>query len=398
MSCACRCGRRERSFATGDVMAKRDRLMSTIEAIHAAGLDEARWPDALAAVVSVVGGCAASIELCDQRDLRHLEMHAYGMPGAEEVAFREDFAEINIRLPFVARQKLGELSWDYMILDEAAMRRAPFYTEIMPRFDMRYFVGNIIRKTTQDFATVGVHFPSRMGHVQRDGIATMRLLSRHISQSYDVARRLRAFEEERRPLERLIDCLADGMALLRRDGAVAFANASFQAIVRRSDGIRLRGRMIEFTDTEARAKYDSALAAVLRLRGGAPETALSVDFTVARVAAGRAYLLSVRPLAKNAATLELPEAVAIIFVRDPLARASAPLDSLRRLFALTEAEAVLALALQSGTAPVDYARHNALSLNTVYTHLRRLREKTGCSGLTELIQKLDELRLPLRRG
>jgi hypothetical protein len=56
-------------------MAKRDQLMSTIEAIHAAGLDEARWPSALGAVASVVGGSAASIELCNQRDISHIEMY-----------------------------------------------------------------------------------------------------------------------------------------------------------------------------------------------------------------------------------------------------------------------------------------------------------------------------------
>jgi DNA-binding CsgD family transcriptional regulator len=186
------------------------------------------------------------------------------------------------------------------------------------------------------------------------------------------------------------------MALLRRDGGVVHANESFRAIVRRNDGIRLRGRMIEFADTEARAKFDSAFAAVLRLRTGAPETALLFDFTAARVAAGRAYRLSVRPLLKNAATLDPPDAVAIVFVCDPLARTSASLDALRSLFALTEAEAVLALALQSGITPIDYARRHALSLNTVYTHLRRLREKTGCSRLPELIHKLNALRLPLR--
>ena len=46
----------------------------------------------------------------------------------------------------------------------------------------------------------------------------------------------------------------------------------------------------------------------------------------------------------------------------------------------------------------QYARENALSVNTIYTHLRRIREKTGCSRLPELIHKLNELRLPLRGG
>jgi hypothetical protein len=51
---------------------------------------------------------------------------------------------------------------------------------------------------------------------------------------------------------------------------------------------------------------------------------------------------------------------------------------------------------QSGATVNDYARTRRLSLNTVYTHLRRLREKTGSNRLPELIHKLNELRLPLR--
>jgi DNA-binding CsgD family transcriptional regulator len=92
-----------------------------------------------------------------------------------------------------------------------------------------------------------------------------------------------------------------------------------------------------------------------------------------------------------------PHAAAIVFVRDPLARNPAATDTLRELFGLTEAEAVLAQALQSGMTLFAYARRRALSLNTVYTHLRRLREKTGCSRMPELIHKLNELRVPLRR-
>jgi DNA-binding CsgD family transcriptional regulator len=83
-------------------------------------------------------------------------------------------------------------------------------------------------------------------------------------------------------------------------------------------------------------------------------------------------------------------------VRDPLTGGTAATGTLRELFGLTEAEAALAQALQSGVTLAEYARQRALSLNTVYTHLRRLREKTGCNRMAELIHRLNELRLPLR--
>jgi len=54
------------------------------------------------------------------------------------------------------------------------------------------------------------------------------------------------------------------------------------------------------------------------------------------------------------------------------------------------------LGTRGSRALSDYADGRALSLNTVYTHLRRLREKTGSNRMAELIYKLNELRLPLR--
>jgi DNA-binding CsgD family transcriptional regulator len=66
------------------------------------------------------------------------------------------------------------------------------------------------------------------------------------------------------------------------------------------------------------------------------------------------------------------------------------------VFGFTDAEANLAEALRTGTSIGDYARERKLSLNTVYWHLRRIKEKTGCSRLPELISKLNGLRIPVR--
>jgi DNA-binding CsgD family transcriptional regulator len=87
---------------------------------------------------------------------------------------------------------------------------------------------------------------------------------------------------------------------------------------------------------------------------------------------------------------------AIVFLHDPRSRAAAAVGVLCEVFGLTEAEGALAQALQTGVSLAEYTEARALSLNTVYTHLRRLREKTGCSRMPELIAKLYNLRMPLR--
>src|SRR5262249_8443754 len=69
----------------------------------------------------------------------------------------------------------------------------------------------------------------------------------------------------RSALENALAWLADGVALLRADGTIAYANDAFHALARRGDGLRISGEAIEFTATEARRRFESALGTVGRL-------------------------------------------------------------------------------------------------------------------------------------
>jgi DNA-binding CsgD family transcriptional regulator len=377
---------------------RRDDLLATIEAIHAAGLDEGLWPQALAATARSVGGNAATLEVFGRQSLCPIRMYSFGVPRHEEIAYLARLAETNIRLPLVAQQRLDDMSWDFKILDQGAMRRSPFHAEFLARMDMRYFVSGIVHKTADQFAGLCVHRSAKMGHIQRDGIATLRALVPHVRQAFDVARRLKRSGDARDQLERTLDWLADGVALISANGAVVYANDSLQAMARRNDGVHLRKHGVELADPAGQQKFSDALTAVLRLKIGELRHAPVADFVAARSSPGQPYLVSVRPLfAAPASAPASPLPVAIVFMRDPLARNPAATGTLRELFGLTAAEAALAQALQSGVTLTEYARRRVLSLNTVYTHLRRLREKTGCSRMPELIHKLNELRVSVRR-
>ena len=70
---------------------------------------------------------------------------------------------------------------------------------------------------------------------------------------------------------------------------------------------------------------------------------------------------------------------------------------MRDIFGFTEAEADLAFAMRAGASPTAYAREKAVSPNTAYTHLRRIKEKTGTRRMADLIHRLNEAHIGLRR-
>jgi DNA-binding CsgD family transcriptional regulator len=191
--------------------------------------------------------------------------------------------------------------------------------------------------------------------------------------------------------------LSDGVALLKHDGQIAYANEAFEAITRRGDGIRVVRGAIEFTAAPARTRFAAALAAAGGVAKGMPHAPGPVDFFAPRVHDLPAYVVSLRPLVGDRRTTrDARDAMMILFVRDPLNPDSGTPHLLRSVFGLTEAEASLALALQAGMSVGEHARERGITLNTVYTHLRRIKEKTGCARLPQLIQKLNDIRMPAR--
>jgi DNA-binding CsgD family transcriptional regulator len=225
----------------------------------------------------------------------------------------------------------------------------------------------------------------------------MQRLMPHLRQAHDVATRLKVADRTARSLADALDWLIDGAMMVRADGKVLYANDAVREIARRGDGILINGGFVEFTAAATQTRFNAALGAIVRLRNGDTNFAAATDFPMPRPSGGPPYLISLRPLSRTARTSEMalsPEA--IVFIHDPLRRQRAALNILREVFGFTEAEAALALALQAGTTAADYARERALSLNTAYTHLRRIREKTGCNRLANLIRKLNDLQVSLR--
>src|SRR5262245_7077149 len=123
----------------------------------------------------------------------------------------------------------------------------------------------------------------------------------------------------------------------------------------------------------------------------------ATDFLAPRRGDLPAYIVSVRPLVcgQTRSTFHA-DAEIMLLLRDPLCRNVAVSQILQELFSLTNAEADLAQALCTGKTTTAYASERRVTLNTVYSHLKRIREKTGCKSVPGLIRKFAELDVPLR--
>jgi DNA-binding CsgD family transcriptional regulator len=338
---------------SGAIMGNGDLYVQAVEAIYACGTGEVKVADALTGVSRLLGASGATYEVIDKASGGLLWFTSAGLPHAAAPRYADHFAALNPRISPILRLKPGEVNWDCKLMDEEAMKRDAFYSEFVPSMGLRYFVSAVLEQTEERIAVIAVQRSPRKGPVTDREIA-----------------------------------------LLRRDGGIVFVNEALQHLAARNRDFRIDRNTVEFATPDLRSRFAAALGAVQRIHH--PDAAfLATDFAVPREGLPP-YTVSVRPLLRMGEETTHADVAAMLLVHDPLQQNLAAGKMLQELNGLTNAEAQLVQALGSGMTAVAYAKSRNISVTTVYTHLRRTREKTGWKSVAELTRRFHELNVSLR--
>jgi DNA-binding CsgD family transcriptional regulator len=97
------------------------------------------------------------------------------------------------------------------------------------------------------------------------------------------------------------------------------------------------------------------------------------------------------PLLRASSGLLVPasEADVMVIVIDPELSMAPPIDALKALYGLTDAEARLTKGLLHGERLEDYAARAGISMNTARTHLKSVFAKTDTDRQAELMRLLS---------
>ena len=376
-------------------MSEGDLYVQAVEAIYASGLGDECVAEALAATSRLLGASGATLEVIDKAARRPVAFHSAGLPSIAGDKYFDQFATLNPRIAPTLRQRAGEVCFDYRLLDERGMARDPFYCEFLAALDLRYFASVVLAQTPQTMVAVSVQRTRRQRHVGDREISLLQRLCPHFQRAHDMRARLNTIPDRENALENALDLLTDGIALLRRDGAIVYLNEALRTLASRGEDFRINRNAVEFATADLRGRFAAALNVVARRQDPSAES--PVDFAVSRDRGLPAYTVSVRPLLRGRRRAAAnTEAVAMLLIHDPLHRDFAACRMLQEMFGLTNAEAHLVQALGTGMTASAYARSRRVSITTVYTHLRRTREKTGWKSVAELTRRFGELNVALR--
>ena len=373
-------------------MGRADELFSAVRAVHEAGLDASRWSGALDRVAGAAGASAASLEIYDLVRGRHAFWEGVGV----DRGLLDEYFRLFVDRPYTATGRAAGRVAAFPpghVLAIGGRRPLPFYNDYLGGTDRRFLAVGVLDGDDRAQTVLTLRRDDRQGAMEPKQLDVLALLAPHVRLAIQTHERLREARASSRSLIEILDLLRLGVALLDADGRIVHVNAALASMARDDDGLRLGGDRLRLASSGAGQRLQDALASVSRLR---EETGLAAPATFAapRPSGEPAYIVSLRPLCPSEADEAPSQTVSVMFVRDPLwsRSGSTAAEDLQAAYGLTSAEAALAEALVQGVSPNGYARRRGVSINTAYTHLRRLKDKTGAHRLADLIARLS---LPL---
>jgi hypothetical protein len=265
--------------------------------------------------------------------------------GSEGVAAHayETWAAVNPLCPTTFAAPAGALLVDPVIASRQAYERSLEIARHSAQAGVCYpltLISVAAVKILQDASSSGVVTVARGRFSALFGDQEVSILSHlapHLQRAIQVNQRIARVEGDRAGLAEALERSPQGVLLLDANAAVLFAHHTAKTLIREGDGLKASAdglRAASPRDTSALRRHVREAANAQKIEDG------SDSFLAIRRPPPRGPLsLLVTPLRGSREWLVPPAARAIVFVADPDALPTTSAEQLRRLYALTPAEA-----------------------------------------------------------
>lgn len=376
-----------RSAATGIRLddAAHQRLVS---AINDLALAPGEWPTVLR-LLGRAFNChyAAAITTTPERDAPR-SLGAVGITAEDHRDFLSTWHKRNLYGSRCPARRAGAVVLGSSIVPRAELVRSDMYRHYLAPRALEEVVRLDLLHESDRSQSISLARPWSSGPFTDAELDFARALMPHLQHAVAVQARLADSSAAARSALDALETVQAPILLLDRRGRLVYASAEAELLLRDGDGLSigtgealraaappLTARLAALISRAVGAHSEPGRSGTLRL----PRPSGRPDLTLVAVP-----LLMAGPGAHHPAVL--------LQVADPVARANPHRALLVEAFALTPAEADLAVDLLAGLSVREIADGSGRSIATIRTHLASLLAKTGTARQSELVRLL--MRLP----
>lgn len=357
--------------------------MGTIDDIYDALLDEAAFEALPSRLAATVGARSATLQVYEGAVPIHVSAH-YFSAEMSQYFLDHDLSRHDIWTTTTIRQgRMGQAINSDGLMSRGDFADSLFYNDFIRRFgdDTGVCVGAVV-ETRQGMISLGLQNALTAPGFDSAAVTRIDAFLPHLTRMVDARALLRSAQDRRGDAEAVLDRLAVGAILVEASGRIVMANAAARAALDGRDGLVSCAGLL----TALEPRTESRLAAALAQATGR-EGRFGGAVAVGRPSGRRAYRLVLTPHrpAGSHRTLTL------VLIDDPETATPGLASILSDLFALTPAEADLAVRLLNGASVEEASEARGVRVSTGRTQLKHLLEKTETRRQGEMLSLLARL-------
>jgi len=363
-------------------------VLSLIETIYDAAVDEKLWPRVLEGLLAVTGSQGASFWTMHSAEGLQLPLFEYvNFDPAFVGEYLEYMTPHDPTNQYLAAHPDLRIVHDASFISEAEKDRHMYYDWQMKYSDSRHRVVGMVSPAPCLQSGIALHRDRGKGDFPAETIAHFSTLFRHVERALEIGFRLGTLGSMQRVSLDLLDRNVLGIVLLDDRGRVIFVNSAAQALGQLADGIALSAGGITLARAPDNRRLQRLIGEALATTngtGGMPGGAMLAP----RPSRKRPFSVLVSPLSRFAFGMTRLHPAVCVVIADPEKRDLLPADRLRALYGLTPAEARLAARLALGDDLRSAAASLGIGYATARTQLTGIFDKTETRRQGELIMLL----------
>lgn len=361
-----------------------DTLVSLLDE---ASLDADRWREPFDHLVRMIDG--AGFHFLGWDPALHVSpFSAVSGSWCEFIAgYHEGWGKIDPHMRATALAPVGQWLVSHQQFDKRFVSRSEYYQDFLLPNRVRHLMGTSLLRSG------GIDVVAALGRsvgdapFSVDDVGLIKRVTPHLQRAVKVHMRTAELRERVAMGEAALNAMDSGVFAVDRTGQIVFANKCAEAMLRSASVLRSRLGCLGATV----ADDDSALRAVvsrvslsrapqsLRVRSATGPAADSCAMTV----------IALPQVNKVQAAFNHPDL--LVLVNNPTQRQACTAGDLMAVYAMTPAEARLAIGIASGLDLQGYAAQAQVSLTTVRAQLKTIFGKTGVRRQSELVRALGQL-------
>jgi DNA-binding CsgD family transcriptional regulator len=356
-----------------------------LDLAYGAALEPGSWTQVIERFADLMGGAKAWMPALNLRDGSGDGILARIDPR-EQDAYFEYYATVN---PFFLAETIPAndpwpltITTDEDLFLKEEFVRTEYYNDFLRPQEIHSAA--IVRLTRQNGVetTLNLGRPERRGQFEAEDLRVGALLQPHVVRSLAVGRSLAAQGQFTGDLVEVLDRAAHGLFLLDVAGQLRHANREAERLLALRDGLRVTGGRLSAAGGDSGQRLD---ALICRAGAREPHARSGGSMLMTTPLGGASLSLTVAPLSSERAPAPFGPWV-LVCVTDLAANVRLPEQTLRDLFALTAAEARVALALFEGASPQGAAEGLGVSIATVRNQIASIFEKTQTHRQVDLVR------------